>query len=131
MSEINYTLLPNSEIAEKIRKELVEPNYYRDVEYNIISKSRWKIIADVTEAFGNILIAVAAILAFAAGFFDYQLLSFFAGCTGTLSFTLLRFSSYSMKESWERTQQVNMLLEKLGISTIPDITIDSATNSRE
>lgn len=131
MSENEVELVSiRSELADKINKELVETNYYHDVKYNISSKSRWKIIADLSEAFANLLIAVTAILAFAAGFFNYMLLSFLAGCSGTLSFALLRFSSYSMKESKERTEQVNRLLIKLGIEPIADITIDSS-NSRK
>lgn len=123
MTDIN---LSKSELIEKIKKELVEKNYYRDVQYNLNSKYRWKIIADVTEAFANIFIAVTAILAFAAGVFNFPLLSFISGCCGTLSFSLLRFSSYSMMESRERTQQVNLLLKNLGLDTIVDITVDSS-----
>lgn len=122
--------LPHSKsnLAEKIKKELVETNYYNDVKYNIDGKSKWKIIADVTEALANVLIAVSTVLAFAAGVFDYTLLSFLAGCAGTLAFSLLRFSSYSMMESKERTYQVNLLLKNLRIDPIADITIDSAGN---
>ncbi len=114
--------------TEKIKKELVETNYYRDVKYNLASKSRWKIVGDVSEAFANILIVLTSILAFSAGVFNYILLSFIAGCFGTLSLALLRFSSYSMMESRERTQQVNLLLQNLGIDSIVDITIDSTGN---
>lgn len=117
---------PKIDLATKIRTELVEKNYYRDVKYNIISKSACKITGDITEAIAHILMGVTAILAFAAGFYDLRVLSFVADCLGTASLVLLRFSSYCMKESKERTKQVNKLLDRLGISGIPDITIDSS-----
>ncbi|XWV25557.1 hypothetical protein QJ856_gp0197 [Tupanvirus deep ocean] len=116
----------NIDLVNKIRTELVEKTYFDDVKYNIKSKSRWKITGDVTEALSHILTGVAAVLAFAAGFFDYKELSFVAGCLGTISIVLLQFSSYATKESKERTQQVNRILDRLGIDEIADITIDSA-----
>ena len=127
MSENKISVSP--ELVNRIRTELVEKNYYEDVAYNIKSKSRWKIIADITEAIARILSGVSVVLAFAAGFFNYMLLSFISGCFGTLALVLLHFSSYSMNESKERTEQVNRILAKIGIDTIADITIDS-TNAK-
>ena len=114
---------------DKIKKELVEKTYYDDVKYNIQSKSRWKLIADITEAIAHIFMGMTAIMAFAAGFFDYKFLSFVAGCLGTASLVLLQFSSYSVKESKERTEQVNKILGKLGINEIADIAIDFSSNN--
>lgn len=120
----------SADAINKIKQDLVEKNYYRDIQYNINSKFRWKWAGDFTEALAHLCTALSVILAFSAGFFNYSLLSFIAGCFGTCSFVLLRLSSYSMKESRERTEQVNALLRKIGIDSIPDIVIDSAlTNS--
>ncbi|XWV26896.1 hypothetical protein QJ857_gp0154 [Tupanvirus soda lake] len=121
----------NIDLVNKIRTELVEKTYFNDVKYNIKSKSRWKIVGDIAEAISHILTGVSAVLAFAAGFFDYKELSFVAGCLGTISLVLFQFSYYATKESKERTKQVNRILDKLGIDEIVDITIDSAIdNSR-
>ena len=68
-------------------------------------------------------------LAFAAGFFDSVILSFLAGCFGTFALILRQFSSFSIKESSERTQQVNKVLQKLGIDEIVDIAIDSTASN--
>lgn len=116
----------NPELADKIRKELVDVSYYNDVKYNIESKSRWKFFGDVTEALAQLVTGAAAILAFAAGGFDEKLLSFIAGALSVGSLVLMKLSSYSMKESSERTVQVNKLLDQLGITEIPNIVIDSA-----
>jgi hypothetical protein len=116
----------NLDLINKIKTELVEKTYYDDVKYNIRSKSRWKIIGDVTEASSYVMTGIATILAFAAGFSSNTWLSFVAGCFSTGSLVFLQFSSYATRESKERTQQVNKILDKLGIEEIVDITIDSS-----
>lgn len=115
----------NDSFINKIKTELIQKTFYDDLKYNIRSKSRWKFISDICEAISNILAGIAAILAFAAGVFDYSLLSFIAGCCGTSSMVFLHFSTYAMRESRERTHQVNKILSKLGLDTIPDISINS------
>lgn len=112
---------------DKIKKDLVEKSVYQDIKYNITSKSRWKFIGDFTESLAHIIIFIGSILAFAATSFNIIHLSFVAGSCNVTSLALLRFSSYAMKESSERTIQVNKLLAKIGLKDIPDITIDSST----
>lgn len=123
------SIASDTNLTNKIRKELVEVTYYDDIKYNIHSRSRWKIIGDTTEAIAHIFTGITAILAFAAGFFNFAMFSFIAGCLGTASLVLLQFSSYAMKESKERTEQVNRMLTSLGIDRIVDITIDSTSEN--
>lgn len=129
MSNVPKISPVSQELANKIRTELVEKNYYNDVDYNINSKSRWKRISDINDTLAHIMTGLAAIMAFAAGFFNYRILSFISGCLATLSLVFLQFASFAMKESKERTQQVNILLEQLSIDKIPDITIESTTSA--
>lgn len=122
-------IFSDPKLAGKIKSELIDKSYYDDVKYNIQSKYRWKIIGDITETASHILTGLSAILAFSSGFFDNTMLSFVAGCVATLSLIFRQFSSYSMKESKERTDQVNRVLNKLGIEEIVDITVDSTNES--
>jgi len=108
-------------LAEKIKTELIEVNYYNDIKYNIKSKSRWKFIGDFTETISYIFNGMTVILTFACGTFDNILLSFVAGVFGIIALVLLKFSSYAMKESKERAEQVNILLKKLKIEEIESI----------
>ena len=114
----------SSEIINKIRTELVEKTYYDDVKYNIRSKSRWGKMADITSTLSQIMIGAASITAFSSGFFDNPWPPFLAGCFSTMSLVLIQFSSYATKESKDRTQQVNRILDRLGIEEIVDTTID-------
>lgn len=111
-------------LVEKIRTEILERNYYNDVNYNIRCKSICKFTADISENLAYLSIGLSSIFSFASGFFDNIYLAFISGLFGVLSLSLLKFSSYSMKESRERTTQVNIILKRLGIEEIPDIVIE-------
>src|SRR5581483_1250606 len=104
----NNSNIVEIDLINRIKKELVDKSYYNDIKFNLKWKSYWKVIADVSETLAQILIGISAVLAFASGFFEYTLLSFIAGCFGTASLVLYKFSSYSMGESKERTAQVNL-----------------------
>ncbi|AGF85577.1 hypothetical protein QJ854_gp205 [Moumouvirus goulette] len=117
--------IPQDSIFQDIIKKEVEKTYHNDLKYNLRSKSRWKFIGDVVEALSELCLLASTILAFSAGFYDLMLLSYLAGLMGTISLSLIGFSNYAVKESRERTKQVNTLLDKIGSETIPDITINS------
>lgn len=106
-------------------KKSVTTSYISDINMNLSSKSRLKLMADVSETLSHVCTGFSAIFAFAAGAFNYPILSFVAGCFGTMSLLLSRFSSYAMSESSERTTQVNKLLNAIGFKSIPDISINS------
>lgn len=109
-----------SELNERLKKE-IENNYYNDVRYNIRSKSRWKFIGDFSESISYFFTGIATILSFACGFFDNFWLAFVSGIFGTISLMLLKFSSYAMKESKERADQVNIILDDLGVKEIVSV----------
>ena len=116
---------PDQELIKKIRTELIDSSYYNDISNGIHSKTIWKSVSDATEVVAHIFLGTASILAFASGFFNYTLLAFFSGCSGTIALVLLRFSVFAMGESKERTEEVNILLNKLGMEEIPNIAIGS------
>lgn len=118
----------NKELSKKISKDLLEKTYFNDVKRNLRERCLCKCVGDISEAIAHIFTGVSVVLSFAAGFFDLYILSFLAGCFGTLGIIMLQCSSYSMRESRERTEEINIILERLGISDLPDIAIDSANN---
>jgi len=119
---------PKRNYREEIIDMIDEQNFY-DVELGLFGRSCWKITGDVTETLAHIAIGCAAIIAFAAGFFNISWLSFLAGCFSTGSVILLKFSSYSMHESKERTTETNRILSKMRLDTVVDIAIDSAAGN--
>ena len=64
---------------------------------------------------------------FSAGFYDNKMLSFIAGCLGSLSLATLKTSAFALNESKERTASLNKLLTQLNLGTIPEIVEDTST----
>lgn len=117
---------PSKELVDKIETELIEPTYYRDIKYNIWGKSSLKLVSDISEILSQVLLGMSVVFAFSAGFFNLLVLAYVSGCLGTCSTVLSKFSSYTKSESKERTEQVNIILEKLGIEEIPDIILNAS-----
>jgi hypothetical protein len=105
---------------EKILFQIIEPSYYIDIKNIIKSRRRWHICGHVFETFSKILIACSGILSFSAGYYDIPILGFLAGSSSTLSLASVQFSSYCFKESKDNTEELNKLLTKINLETIPE-----------
>lgn len=115
----------------KIKNELVDPTYYRDIKDNLERRLNWKRVGDVFETTSKVFIGISSLLAFAAGFFNYGFLSFISGCFSVSSLVFLQFSSYSMKESKESNEIANKILKQLGIHELENIATDINTDESE
>jgi hypothetical protein len=111
------------ETREKIIN-IVDQTYLDDVESTTSQRSCCKTTSDVIEVISKILIVIASLCAFAAGFWKLEYLSFIAGALNALVLGLMNFASYTMNESKERTIQSNMILSKLKIDELVDITVE-------
>lgn len=116
--------MDDDEFNSRVRREVLNEDYFNDIKYNMGSKFRMKLLSDITEILSYVFGAIGIILTFGSGFFDNIYLAFAAGCINTLSLVLLKLSSYFMKECKERTQQVNILLRNRNFNQIPDISIE-------
>ena len=61
------------------------------------------------------------VLSFSAGAFNYTTVAFAAGCLGSISLALMRATSWAHKESKEREEQLNLLLDKAHIKNVPSL----------
>ena len=102
-------------------QEKIKGIYEKDVNDNISARYTCRKTGHILEVVSQLFSLGSTILAFSAGFYDIKLLSFIAGCLGSLSLATLKTSAFALKESKERTNALNILLEKLGLTTIPDI----------
>jgi hypothetical protein len=105
---------------ERILFQIIEPSYYLDIETIIKNRRRWHICGHVFETFSKILIACSGILSFSSGYYDTPILGFLAGSSSTLSLASVQFSSYCFKESKDNTEELNKLLTKINLDTIPE-----------
>lgn len=108
-----------NELRNMVEDEIINPSIATEIENLIHSRETWRNIANGTETIGNILVAIGAMMAFAAGFYDHiNSLAFVAGCLSTASISFLKFSNYAGKESIERNEDLNVLLRRIGINAV-------------
>jgi hypothetical protein len=109
----------SNKIKVKIIKEYIEPAYIYEIKSMIAGKRCWKITGQVFETISKVFVAVSGILSFSSGYYQNQLLSFLAGSISTISLAMLQFSSFSFKENKKQSNELNILLNKLGLDTMP------------
>jgi hypothetical protein len=116
------------EISDKIKihivKDLVEPMYIKDVKSTIEGKKCWRLSGQIFETMSKILVAIGGIISFSSGYFNNPTLGFIAGSISTISLATLQFSSFSYGENKKQASELNILLKKLGIDTIPELNRD-------
>ena len=107
------------ELKEVILKQLIEPSYYGDVNETIKGRKCWRVSGHVFESMSKILLAASGVISFAAGVYDDKMLSFVAGTLSTISLATFQFSLYSFKQHKKNSMELNLLLEKINIETVP------------
>lgn len=109
----------SDELKIKIIQNLIEPSYYSDVVETLHGRKCWRLSGHTFESMSKIILAVSGVLSFAAGVYDDKILSFVAGTLSTVSLATFQFSLYAFKQHKKNTLELNMLLNKLDIDTIP------------
>ena len=104
---------------ECIVNTLVEP-YYKDmVKTTMDGKKIWRILGISLETSSKIMVALGGIFSFSAGFYHDYTLSFVSGSISCMSLALLQIASFSYKENKKQGEELNILLKKLNLDTIP------------
>jgi hypothetical protein len=67
------------------------------------------------------MVAFGSILSFSAGFYQDDTLSFVAGSISCMSLALLQIASFSYKENKKQGEELNILLKKLNLDTVPSM----------
>ena len=115
-------------LKEKILKDLVEPSYFIDVNETIRGRKCWRVSGHVFESLSKILLAASGVISFAAGVYDDKLLSFIAGTLSTVSLATFQFSLYSLRMHKKNSLELNQLLDKLNIDTLPIFEVTKTSN---
>ena len=116
------------EIKVKIVKEYVEPAYLYDISSMIKGKRCWKTVGQIFETFSKIFIAISGILSFSSGYFGDPILGLVSGSITTISLAMLQFSSFSYNQNKKQSAELNLLLQKINVDTIP--IIERSSNSK-
>ena len=118
--------LPNHdkiEISDDTRiyiiDKLVEPYYKNIIKNTINGRLCWRKTGILFETISKIMVAFGSILSFSAGYYHDETLSFISGSISCLSLAFLQLSSFSYKENKKQSEELNILLKKLKLDTIP------------
>ena len=114
-----------AQLAADNTREYVAREVIEESRMLMRSRRRWKKVGDVCEALSKGLAGVGTVLAYAASAIQTQpatdILAFTSGFVGTIGLTLFAYSSYSTQESRQRTQELNALLQSLGVTPMPEL----------
>jgi len=117
----------SEEIKIKIIKNNIEPSYECDIQRIIRGKVCCKLFGQIFESISKVFVAVGSILTFASGYYNSNYLAFIAGSVSTFSLALLQLSSFCYKEYKKQSDELNLILRKLDIDTVP--TLDRTSDS--
>lgn len=111
----------SSKLSNSILVDIIEPSYYSDTKELIQNRKCWRITGSVFTTISKLLLGASSIFAFASGTYNNINWSFIAGSTSVISLICLQFATHAYKESQENTEDLNVILNKLNISNIPDL----------
>ena len=117
--------MPLSRTTIERLKKVIGPQYERDVKDLLNARHTWKKTRDVIEVVSKIMSGLGSVVAFGASAIKDPIASdwmaFGAGCIGTLSLTLMLFSTYSGRVSRQRTRELNNVLRAIGVTPVAQI----------
>jgi hypothetical protein len=116
-----HTVASLNQMKQKIIEELIQPAYYKDVKDTLEWRYTFRKWGNFSEGLSQLIIAASVILAFAAGVYDKPWLSFLSGSCGTIAGVFMKLTSYAHRESKERTQSLNIILDSLDMKQMPSI----------
>lgn len=119
MNDDNIDIEIGDDIREYVINNLVEPYYKEVIKGTINGKKIWRIVGISLETISKILVAVGSIVSFSAGYYHDDTLSFVSGSISCMSLAMLQLSSFSYKENKKQSQELNTLLKKLKLDTVP------------
>jgi hypothetical protein len=121
-------------IAERLHG-LVNPQYEKDAAELVRGRRTWRHWSNALEVSSKALAGTSTIMAFTASAITGQVvtdwLAFSSGCLGTASLVLAGFSAFSSKASSERTRELNVILQLMGVTPVPDLEKESMTETQQ
>jgi hypothetical protein len=113
------------QVKEKIMIEFVEKSYESDICSLIDGRRQWKKTGQAFETMSKIFLALGGIMSFSSGYFDISVLSFLSGSVSVISLACMQFSSFCYLENKKQSNELNILLKKLGLDTMPELSRDN------
>jgi len=106
---------------ENIVNKLIEPYYMDMIKTTIGGNKLWRTLGISLETSSKLMVALGGIFSFSAGFYHDDTLSFVSGSISCMSLALLQVASFSYKENKKQGEELNILLKKLNLDTVPSM----------
>ena len=112
-------------VSDNLRRELmdgyIEPYYKKLIIETLDARSVYKKVGMIFETTSKLCIALSSILSFSTGYSENNTQYFAAtsGSIGCLSLGLMQIASYAYKEQVRQSKELNSILKKLRLETIP------------
>ena len=112
-------------VSDNLRRELmngyIEPYYKKLIIEILDARSVYKKVGMIFETTSKLCIALSSILSFSTGYSEDNTQYFAAtsGSIGCLSLGLMQIASYAYKEQVRQSKELNSILKKLRLETIP------------
>jgi hypothetical protein len=111
-------LINENEFKKNMIEKYIKPSTEKEIESLSIWRYKWERISDWFETLGKIVSGVAAIVAYASGFFESQscnitYLSFVSGTIGILSITIVQIGTYCRKKSKIEESELKRIIKDL------------------
>ena len=118
----NYT-----DLRPQIFNEIISADFITNIKTLVRLKNKYNSLSNSLESIAHLLLILSAILAFATGYFKYELLIFISGSITIISVALLRYSLYLTNESTEKNNMLSNMLKMVNID--PEIDISNNVDS--
>lgn len=115
-------------ITDHVTLKIIQPNYIHDIQGHINAKNSWKCVSISFETTSKVLLGCSTVLSFAAGVYIDTTLSFISGSVSTLSLVCMQFANFSKRESKRSTEELNILLKKIHVESIPDESLELSSS---
>ena len=107
---------------------IIKPDYEYNIKNILYWRKCWSKTANVTETIANLLLIISSLFGTLITIYPNQkIFGILAAILPVLTVALNNFTASSNKKSDKLTMEGNLLLEKLNIETLPEITDDDIT----
>jgi hypothetical protein len=122
--------LTAAELHTTIEDQVINPDILDEIKSLLSSRNRWRKVSNISETSGQLFMIASTVLAFASGVYKCNdSLSFAAGSVNVGSIALLKFGTYALNESAERTRLLNDFLVRCNVVAMPQPINDVLGNS--
>ena len=112
--------LKKDDWRKEIVNSIIKPNYVKEIKDFMSNRIKWKKRGRSFETGSKIFIGIGSIVSFSAGVYGSKELSFIAGTISVVSMVLLQYATFAYRESGKSTQDLNVLLDNIGIKKLPE-----------